>query len=74
MPINHLKTGKSPGLGNIYSEYFKASGEPLVDALHLIFTKIRSTFAVPKAYKEALLVMLFKKGSRLDCGNYGPIS
>ena len=72
--INHLKTGKSPGLDNIYSEYFKAGGEPLVDALHLLFNKIRSTFEVPNSFKEALLVVLFKKGSRLDCGNYRPIS
>ena len=30
--IEDLKIGKSPGLDNIYSEYIKAGGEPLMDA------------------------------------------
>lgn len=38
--IKDLKPGKSPGLDNIYSEYVKAGGEPLVNALHILFNHI----------------------------------
>ena len=35
--IQQLKTGKSPGLDNIYSEYIKAGGEPMINALLHLF-------------------------------------
>ena len=72
--IGNLKPGKSPGLDNVYSEYIKAGGKPLVDALHLLFNKIITSFVVPQSFKEALIVVLFKKDSRLECKNYRPIS
>ena len=72
--IKHLKIGKSPGLDNIYSEYLKAGGEPLMNALLHLFLKIQETGKVPQKFKDALIVVLCKKNSRLDCGNYRPIS
>ena len=72
--IKHIKSGKSAGLDNIYTEYIKAGGEALVDALTLLFNRIIRTGTVPQAFKDALIVVLFKKGSMLDCGNYRPIS
>jgi len=72
--IKHLKIGKSPGLDNIYSEYLKAGGEPLMNALLHLFLKIQETGKVPQKFKDALIVVLYKKNSRLDCGNYRPIS
>ena len=72
--INNLKPGKSPGLDNIYSEYIKAGGDPLLDALHILFNKITTSLIVPQPFREALIVVLFKKGNRLDCKNYRPIS
>ena len=72
--IKNLKTGKSPGLDNICSEYLKAGGEPLVNVLLHLFNCILITGAVPQAFREALIVVIFKKDSRLDCGNYRPIS
>ena len=73
--IKNMKIGKSrPGLDYIYSEYLKAGGETLVNALLHLFNLILITSSVPQAFKEALIVVLFKKGSRQDCGNYRPIS
>jgi hypothetical protein len=72
--INLLKSGKSAGLDNIYSEYLKAGGDSLIDALELLFNTILTSFKVPQKFNEALIVVLFKKGSRLDCKNYRPIS
>ena len=59
--IKELKTGKSPGLDNIYSEYLKAGAEPLVNALHVLFNHILKTNNVPSSFKEALIVVIFKK-------------
>ena len=72
--INELKIGKSPGLDQIYSEYLKAGGEPLIKALLHLFNQILTTGKVPKQFKEALIVVIYKKNSRLECGNYRPIS
>ena len=72
--IHNLNNGKSPGLDNIYSEYIKAGGEPLMNALLQLFNQILIAGTIPQAFKEVLIVVLFKKNSRLECGNYCPIS
>ena len=35
--IEDLKIRKTPGLDNLYSEYIKAEGEPLINALIHLF-------------------------------------
>ena len=72
--IKELKIGKSPGLDNIYSEYIKAGGEPLMNALLHLFLQIQQSGTIPQKFKDALIVVLYKKNSRLECGNYRPIS
>ena len=72
--IKELKIDKSPGLDNIYSEYIKAGGEPLMNALLHLFLQIKQSGTIPQKFKDALIVVLYKKNSWLDCGNYRPIS
>ncbi len=72
--IRKIKPGKSPGLDQIYTEYLKAGGETLVKALTNLFNRILVTGTVPTGFKEAMIVVIFKKGSMLDCSNYRPIS
>ena len=72
--ISKLKNGKSPGLDEIYNEYIKAGGEPLINALQILFNNILKYGVVPQNFKEALIVILFKKGNRSECKNYRPIS
>ena len=43
-------------------------------ALLLLFNKILKTGKIPKQFKEALIVVIYKKSSKLECGNYRPIS
>ena len=40
----------------------------------LLFNSILKTGKVPQEFKDALIVILYKKGSMLDCDNYRPIS
>ncbi len=72
--IRKIKPGKSPGIDHIYTEYLKAGGETLIKALTNLFNRILVTGTVPTGFKEAMIVVLFKKGSMLDCSNYRPIS
>ena len=67
--IEDLKIGKSPGLDNIYSEYIKAGGEPLMNTLIHLFLQIQNTGKVPQKLKDALIVLIYKKNSRLECVN-----
>ena len=45
-----------------------------MNALLHLFLKIQETGKVPQKFKDALIVVLYKKNSRLDCGNYRLIS
>ena len=49
-------------------------GMPLLQILLRLFNLILTTGTVPQDFKAALIVVLYKKNSRLDCGNYRPIS
>ena len=69
-----MKNSKSPGLDNIHTEYLKAGGDPLINALLMLFNRILITKEIPKSFKEALIVVIYKKKCRLDCENYCPIS
>ena len=66
--------GKSPGADQICSEFLKAGGPMLISILERFFNAILSTGDIPQNFKEALIVVLFKKDDRLECKNYCPIS
>ena len=72
--VLNLKIGKKAGLDDIYSEYIKAGGEPHVQALLYLYNQILRTGIMPDEFKQALIVVIFKKGSRMECGNYRPIN
>ena len=69
-----LKLGKSTGLDGIAVRFLKDGAVLLADPLcHIVNLSITSE-VVPSGMKEARVTPLFKKGSRLDCGNYRPVS
>ena len=72
--IKKLKSGKSPGADQICSEFLKAGGPMLVNILEKFFNAILTTGVIPQNFKEALIVVLFKKDDRSECKNYRPIS
>jgi len=45
-----------------------------VQALLYLYNQILRTGIMPDKFKQALIVVIFKKGSRMECGNYRPIS
>ena len=72
--INQLKQGKAPGVDEIHAEMIKAGGTIIADALLKLFNRILSSNNVPKNFKRAEIILIFKKGDRKECKNYRPIS
>ena len=72
--IRRLKTRKAPGICGIVPEMSKASGEMVVDWLAEVFNIVWRERVAPSDWKNAVIVPVYKKGSRLDCTNYREIS
>ena len=53
---------------------YKHGGEILANNLHHLFLKIWNTEEIPQDLKDAMIVTIFKKGDRADCGNFRGIS
>ena len=68
-----LKTHKAAGPDNIPPELIKQSGIELKWILKLI-TKMWEEETLPTEWKEGIICPLYKKGDRMICRNYRPIT
>ena len=72
--LSSLNPKKAVGLDDISSLFLRdAVDHILVPVTHIINLSLMSE-SVPMGFKEAKVVPLFKKGSKLDPGNYRPVS
>lgn len=65
---------KSPGQDGLPAEIYKAGGSFLIKKLTEILVQCWKTGVVPQEFKDASIVVLFKKGNRSLCDNYRGIS
>ena len=72
--IQSLKKGKSAGIDNIQAELVQAGGEDVITAPTTVCNKIWHTGEWPTLWTQSLVITLPKKGSLLQCQNYGTIS
>ena len=72
--IASLKENKAPGGCGIPSEVWKYGGIKLQERLYELIVDIWKEEQIPKDWKDANIIPIFKKGSRRDCGNYRGIS
>ena len=73
--IKQTSSGRSPGIDGISAEIFKSVGPVALEALHSLLTCIWEEEGVPKEFRNATVVSLFKnRGSKTDCSNYHGIS
>lgn len=72
--IGKLQDNKAPGVDGINSTLLKKASEGLVKPLVKLFVASFDSGEVPKDWKDALVSVVFKKGSRKDPGNYRPVS
>ena len=72
--IKTLKNNKASDPKSIPTKVFKTFAKPLckplVDLIQLSF----STGKFPSSLKTAKVIPIFKKGDKLDCNNYRPVS
>ena len=72
--LRGLNPNKAVGLDGISSKFLRDSADVITQPIcHMINISIL-TETVPSGFKQAKVVPLFKKGSRLDPGNYRPVS
>ena len=72
--VTSLKKRKSAGVDNIPAELVQAGGEAMIDALHIICSKIWQTGEWPTQWTQSLIITLPKKGNLQMCQNYRAVS
>jgi len=69
-----MKRGKAPGPDNIIIDTIVEGGDIIMRELAKLFTTCIKQGKVPQQWKEANMIILFKKGDKRDLKNYRPIS
>ena len=70
-----IRQTSSLGMDGIPAEIFKSAGPVALEALHSLLISIWEEEDVPKEFRNATFVSLFKnRGSKTDCVNYRGIS
>ena len=72
--ISSLKNGKASGPNSIPTIVLKHLNSEISIVLANLFNLSFSTGVFPDILKTSSIIPLFKKGSKLSCGNYRPIS
>lgn len=72
--IDALKVGKAPGPDGFSSTLVKNLKMAILKPLTIIFNKSLTTGDIPKLWKLAKVIPIFKKGSKGDPSNYRPVS
>jgi len=72
--LKKMKHNKAPGPDGITTDLIRIGGTPVTEFLTKIFNKIMTTKQIPKEWKEAKMIIIFKKGDPKDIKNYRPIS
>ena len=71
--LRKMKNGKEAGKDQVNIETLKAGDETIAKQLAKLYTKCITERRIPKTWKEANMVIFFKKGNRKDIKNYRPI-
>ena len=72
--IRKLKPGKAPGIDEINNDFVKLAGFDIVPYLVHIFNTSIKAGKLPRIWKNAVVVPIYKGGGRAILGNYRPIS
>ena len=72
--LSKIKSGSSAGPDGIHPRVLKETCMEIAKPLAIIFNISMKEGRLPKAWKEATVVPIYKKGPRSDPGNYRPVS
>jgi len=70
--LNEMKNKKSPGDDDIPIEAIKEGGETLLSAITTLFIKCLEQEQIPKAWENAVIILIHKKGDITKLENYRP--
>ena len=71
--LRNMTNGKEAGKDQVNIETLKAGDETIAIQLAKLYTNCITERRIPKTWKEANMVIFFKKGNRKDINNYRPI-
>ena len=72
--IKQMKDNKAPGIDDISSDVYKEGGTEVIEQLTGLYNQILKEKKLPQSWKEAKIILLYKKGDKADIKNYRPIS
>jgi hypothetical protein len=72
--LSGLKENKACGPDLLSPRILKAAAKPLSRCLHIIFNASLKLGSLPKDWRSANIIPIFKKGERFKAANYQPVS
>ena len=69
-----MKNRKSLGIGTVTLKILKAGGEPMIDMLHKIFSKVFSSSAMPMDWSKMIVSPIHRKSDKSNPENYRAIA
>ena len=72
--IKNLRTGSAPGPDGISTQVLKELQEEFLEPLSIIYERSIQETNIPAGWKRAVVIPVFKKGTKGDPGNYRPVS
>ncbi|KAL4142987.1 hypothetical protein QTP88_005369 [Uroleucon formosanum] len=72
--INSLKNWKAPSSDNIPAELIKCGGVEMHKSIFKLCQKIWEEEQMPEDWKKVIIIPIYKKGDKTECGNYRGIS
>ncbi|KAI5743164.1 hypothetical protein M8J77_015214 [Diaphorina citri] len=72
--IKKMKRGKSPGEDGVSIDILKEAGTEFYILMAELYNKCLRTCDIPEDWKNALMILIHKKGDKNDIANYRPIS
>ena len=73
MVVKEMKDSKAPGTDDITSDIIKVGGEGITQHLVGLYNQRLDEKRIPVCWKEAKVILLYKKGEKTDIQNYRPI-
>ena len=68
--VESLGNGKAAGWDNIPNEAIKEAPPSLLVQLRILFNRVKNKSEVPASWKQGRLVLVHKKGPKIDVNNY----
>jgi len=72
--LKRLQPDKSPGPDGMHPRVLKECAAELAHPITLLFKASLKEGTLPVSWKDATVTPIFKKGSRMEVGNYRPVS